>query len=309
MHLPCPPVYLARSGVALVLYVGCAVAPPVDRPRPSHAPARRACALFLLLFTTACASAPATRSGSLKSYEGLVASNGVQTKSQIRVDKAAVLAAKTVSITPTRVAAGVGADLSEENRALVANRLDRALCRDLGRRLQVVAAGEAADLKVQATITHLGATSRFAAAGSVVASYVSVVPMVSPRVPYGLGSLTVEAEAVAPGGDQEVAIIWSRKAQPLEVMGGAIVSEVGDAYQFASAFGGDFSKLVLTGETPFGRPSVRLPEFGRKTSAACEAFGKGAGVAGFVSENLGLPPGWTDKGARKEPKQRPAYRP
>lgn len=288
----------ATSGRAFVLYVGCAVVPRASGHRPLHASARRGCAIFLMLFSTACASAPATRSGSLTSYEGLADSNGVQTRSQVRVDKAAILAARTVSITPTRFAPGVGADLSEQDRALVANRVDRALCRGFGRRLTVVEPDAGADLAVRSTITHIGATSRIAAAGSVVASFVSVVPMVSPRAPFGLGSLTVETEAVNPAGRQQAAMIWSRKAQYVAFMSSPTISEVGDAYQFASAFGGDFGALITTGESPVGRgPDVKLPSLGGKTPEACEAFGRGSGLAGFVSENLGMPPGWTDKGA------------
>jgi len=29
----------------------------------------------------------------------------------------------------------------------------------------------------------------------------------------------------------------------------------------------------------------------------CERFGRGPGVIGLISDNIGLPPEWTDKGA------------
>lgn len=274
---------------------------PFSAPRRRVAVGRaiQACACAPLLLLAACVSAPTTRSGALTSYEGLAPSNGVQTKSQLRVNRDALLAAKTVRIARTRFGVGVGAELSEAHRALVANRIDRALCRRLSGRLDVVDPATSADLNVQATITHLDPTGRFAAGASVVASFVSVVPMVSPRVPLGLGSLTVEAEALDPAGRQDAAIVWSRKAQPIAMMGGATVSEVGDAYQFAGVFGENFGDLVTTGQTPLGRvPRPKIPKLGGKRDEACDAYGRGPGVAGFVAENFGLPPGWTDKGAR-----------
>ena len=262
--------------------------------------AAQACVCAPLLLLAACVSAPSTRSGALSSYEGLAASNGLQTKAQLRVDREAVLAAKTVRIASTRFGPGVGDDLSDADRALVANRVDRALCKGLSRRLDVVEAGAPADLSVQATVTHLDATGRIAAGPSVVAGFLSPVPMVSPRVPLGLGSLTIEAEALDPAGGQDAAIVWSRKAQPVGMMGGATVSEVGDAYQFAGAFGDNFGSLVTNGQTPFGRaPRPKLPKLGGKKDEACAVYGPGPGIAGFVAENLGMPPGLTDKGARE----------
>lgn len=263
----------------------------------------RACALVPLFLLAACASAPATRSGSLVSYEGLKPSDGVQTKSQLLVNKENVLAATSVRIAPTRFAHDIGSKLSSKDRELVANRIDRALCKGLSKRLDVVDPNGPADLSVQATITNLKTTNRLAAGASLVVGFVpstlTSVPMLSPRVPFGLGSLTVEAEALNPEGTQEAAIVWSRGAS--YVMSSTTVSEVGDAYQLASDFGGNFSDLVTRGETPFGRmPRLEVPKFGGKKDVDCEAYGKGGGVIGFLVDNLGAPPEWTDKGA--EPK-------
>lgn len=265
-------------------------------------PLAAACALVPLIFLAACASSPSTRSGALTSYEGLAPSNNTSTKSQMRVDKEKVLAARTVRIVPTRFGDSVGSGLSEKDRALVTNRVDRALCKGLSKRLEVVDPKAPADLSVQATITHLGTTNKIAAAGSVVVSFVSVIPAVAPRVPFGLGSLTVEAEAVNPAGEPAAAMVWSRGAQYVSIMGSTTVSDVGDAYQLASAFGGNFSELLTTGESPFGGVShVKLPKFGGKKDAGCDAYGRGSGFIGFVADNFGAPPGWTDKGAQKGP--------
>ena len=52
----------------------------------------------LSLMAAGCATAPLERSGSLASYDNLTPSDGVLTKSQVRIDKADVLAAKTARI-------------------------------------------------------------------------------------------------------------------------------------------------------------------------------------------------------------------
>ena len=66
-------------------------------------PVRRAAlAAALCLGTAGCATAPLNRSGSLATYDDLKASDGVLTKSVLRVDKDYVLTAKTVRLMPTR---------------------------------------------------------------------------------------------------------------------------------------------------------------------------------------------------------------
>lgn len=269
--------------------------------------------LFPLMLLTGCASAPVTKSGSLTSYQGLATSNSIQTQSQMLVNREQVLAANTARISPTRFAIGVGGDLSDKERELVANRVNRALCRGLSRRLDVVSPTQPADLNIQATITHLGTTNRFAAGASIVVGFIpstlSSVPVLSPRVPFGVGSLTVEAEALNETGGQEAAMVWSRGAS--YVMGSATVSKVGDAYQLASDFGDDFSELVTTGKTPIGGIlRVEFPKLGGKKDVECEAYGPGSGLIGFFGDKLGAPPEWTDKGARDkaEPERKLADR-
>lgn len=255
--------------------------------------------LAALLPLAACATVPIRQGGALSAYDGLTTHKGRSARAQLRVDRDKVLAARTVHILPTRFADGVAADLSERQRMLVANRVDRALCRGLARRLEVVAPTEPADLSVRTTITHLGQTSRAAAGASVVASFVSVVPLINPRVPIGLGSLGIEAEAIDAAGVQQAAMLWTGKAQPLGLMSNASVSKVGDAYQLSAKFGGKFSRLVATGRSPFKGGGVKLPRLGGKKDEDCRVFGKDAGLVGMVADNFGAPPGWTDKGVRK----------
>jgi hypothetical protein len=126
-------------------------------------------------------------------------------------------------------------------------------------------------------------------------------PVPVPRIPIGMGSLSIESEARDARGEQKAAMVWARAADSLTST--ARVSAAGDAYDLASAFGDDFSKLLVTAETPFNKgPS--LPTMQRMTSslggapknAACDAFGR-AGVQGLVGSRLGAAPEWIDEGA------------
>lgn len=247
---------------------------------------------------TGCASIPVQKGGTLTSYDGMAAAKGRQTRAQLKVDPDRVLAARTVRIAPTRFADGADTKLSDKDRALVSNRIDRALCRSLARRLEVVGPGEPADLTVQATVTRLGRTDKIAAGAAVVASFVSVVPLVSPRLPVGLGSLAIEAEAVDQYGNQQAAMLWARKAQPVGLFTNATISRIGDAYQLSSSFGSSFGDMIATGQSPFGK-GVKLPKMGGRKDEDCEVFGKDSGVIGIVADNFGAPPSWTDKGKRK----------
>jgi hypothetical protein len=71
-----------------------------------------------------------------------------------------------------------------------------------------------------------------------------------------------------------------------------------------SSFGDDFSKLLVTGASPF-KTLPSLPTMdginsalgGAPKESACEAFGRGPGVPGLMGGAFGLPPELTDKGA------------
>jgi hypothetical protein len=39
---------------------------------------------------------------------------------------------------------------------------------------------------------------------------------------------------------------------------------------------------------------------------ACEAFGRFPGITGIAGQGLGLPPAWTDSGAKESPANNPA---
>ncbi len=265
----------------------------------------------LLPVLAGCAAAPLERGGSLASYDQMMPSDGVLTKSLVRISRSDVRVAKTVRIVPTAFSAAASqAAFTDQQRKLVSNTVDRALCIGLSDRFRVVNFGEAADLTVQAVVTHAEPTNEIAAGTSKVLAIIPAFfslgyPVPVPRIPVGLGSLSVEAEARGPANDQQAAMIWARGAD--SITSKPKISQASDDYDLASSFGDDFSKLLVTGESPFGIPPS-LPSVqkvgsslgGAPKNPACEAFGRDPGVIGMIGGGmLGLPPEWTDQGGRQ----------
>ncbi len=198
-----------------------------------------------------CATAPLEQAGSLRSYDRMSDANGLVTRSKIRVNKKDVLAAKTIRIASTVFPARADVPLTEKERRLVANAISRELCLRLSERFRIVAADDDADLTVQATVTHAAPTSPTAAGASkalAIAKTVALpgVPVPVPRLPVGLGSLSVEAEAHDFAGFEKAAMVWARGAN--SIANSPRVANEGDAYDLAADFGTDFAKLVATGE-------------------------------------------------------------
>ena len=108
--------------------------------------ATKLAAFGLLLLLSACASAPLEQAGSLGSYDEMTASDGILTKSRIKVRKDDVLAAKTVRIVPTAYSAKAArVKFTDEQRRLVSNSIDRALCVGLSDRFVVLSSDEPAE--------------------------------------------------------------------------------------------------------------------------------------------------------------------
>lgn len=270
----------------------------------SEMPPTAALCVILLSLLSSCANVPLRQGTSLASYAGMTATGGTLTKAKLRVASPPVLAARTVRIVPTSVEIGSSSAFDPKDLALVTNTIDRALCANLSDRFRVVAANQPADLVVHATVTGIVATNRTAAATSAVASLggSAVLSVPIPRLPIGLGGLSVEAEAVGEDGSQKAAMLWSRGANMLTTK--ARISTVGDAYSLSAAFGSDFSRMLVKGRDPFkGTPA--MPSMQKMKASlggdpkydACRAFGSAPGLKGAVAAQLGLPPGWTDKGA------------
>lgn len=262
------------------------------------------CVNAFVAILAGCASAPLTTSGSLMSYDGLAPAEGIVTRSKLRIDKADILAAKRVAIVPTSFAAA-RAELTDQQRRVISNAVDRSVCIGLSDRFEIVPPGQGADLVVHVTVTDVTVTDAAVAGTSKVAS---AVPMfltggashiIVPRIPFGMGSLSVEAEARDMQGRQKAAFVWARGADILTST--PRLSASGDAYDLAGEFGADFSKLMITGENPFDKklsmPSAHRVQSalgGKPKYAACDAFGR-TGVPAFLSgKMLGAPPEWVD---------------
>lgn len=266
-----------------------------------------------LLLLAGCATAPLEQTGALSSYRGLASSNGILTHARISLNKEEVLAAGTIAIMPTTFSeAAFTAGLSDTQRAMVANVVDRSMCIGLGDRFHIVGSGEPHDLTVHAVITYVhltdanaAALSRAASIGASVAEaafLTTPMPIPMPRIPVGLGALSVEAEARDGAGDQRAAMIWARGADVFTTK--PKVSTASDPYDLAKSFGADFSQFLVTGSSPF-KSLPKPPSVSNLAStlgappkeAICDAFGRGPGVAGVIGDLVGLPPEWTDKGA------------
>ncbi|MDH2401853.1 DUF3313 domain-containing protein [Bradyrhizobium sp. SSUT18] len=285
--------------------------PDIGELRAARAPYGRAptppsvLAFLAVVSLSGCASAPLTKGGSLSSYDNMAPSDGVLAKSLVRVSKDDVLAAKTVRIVPTAFSKAASPTLSQQQRVLVANAVDRALCVGLSERFRVVGPDQPADLTTHVLVTQAAPTNEVAAGASKVVSAVPAalgVPAPIPRLPIGLGTLSLEAEAQDGTGRQQAAMIWARGANSFT--NSPTVSTAGDAYDLAGSFAADFSQMLDTGEWPFGK-APGLPSFdriglslgGKPKYEACEAFGRDPGVVGMVARGLGAPPEWSDKGA------------
>ncbi|WP_306867823.1 DUF3313 domain-containing protein [Neorhizobium galegae] len=260
-------------------------------------------AVPLTLAVTGCTSVPLKEGGTLTSYSNLGVPKGTFGKRRLYVDGRHLATVKTVSIVPTAYSFSAASRIkSEADRSLVSNALDRALCVALSDKYQMVSAGQPADLTIRSVVTDIVPTNK-AMAGVATAVTVGtgfVLPVSVPRLPFGLGGLAIEAEAVDGGGAQSAAMVWARGANSIQ--NNPRVSEVGDAYGLASKFASDFSRMLISGKEPKGL-SLSLPSRQRMQSwlggkpkySACDTFGRAPGLVGVVAAKYGAPPEWTDK--------------
>lgn len=281
-----------------------------------YLPPRRSFLIFaasILIAVTGCTSMPLKEGGTLTSYNNLgAAKEKFGKKRRHYVDSGSLSQVKTVRIVPTSYTPDAASRVkSQADRFLVSNALDRALCVALSDKYQMVPFDQPADLTIRSVVTDLVPTNKNVAAAATVVSVgggfalPENVPFVGiPRIPFGLGGLTVEAEALDNLNVQRAAIMWSRGANFIQDK--PRYSNVGDAYSQATKFASDFSELLIKGRGPKlldisvpSRSRVQSWLGGKPKHAACEAFGRQPGVQGVISAKFGLPPEWTDK----KPKQ------
>ena len=270
----------------------------------------------LLAGLAACGTVVLNDSGSLTRYDHLKSSDVTATSSRLYADQDALARTRTVRIIPTVFSADVygAAILTPAERRLAANNADRALCYELSLRYDVVTDRDA-DLTVRARVTRVEPTDLFGAgstiglsAGTAIAArvgaefaqgVVGLLPV--PRVPIGLGSLTVEAEALDGRRRHRAAMVWGGAATSATQ---ARYSHVSDAYDLAGEFGQDFGFYLATGQDPFKAP-LTLPNWNRirvtvlgeaPLDPDCAAYGRAPGIEGIAADYIGLPPDYADKG-------------
>ncbi|MGX1786774.1 DUF3313 domain-containing protein [Bosea sp. NPDC055332] len=259
--------------------------------------------LSLALAAAGCTTVPPRQAGTLSTYRKLGEEKGKFSKSRTYVDGQALVAAKTARIVPTSFATNASALVTAQaDRALVTNALDRELCIALSDKYEMVTPTQPADLTVRAVITDIVPTDKTMAGVSTAVTLGSSValPIGIPRLPVGLGGLSVEAEALDRSGAQRAAMVWGRGANSIQNTPQA--SEVSDAYGLASTFAGEFSRILVTGEEPQGldialpsRQRVRSWLGGSHKYATCEAYGRSPGIAGAIARKFGAPPELADK--------------
>lgn len=277
----------------------------VARHRSAVNPVRWCAAILATLMAAGCSTVPLTEGGTLTSYGKLGIASGSLSKKRLYVDGSHLSTVKTVRIVPTAFSAAAASRIkSGADRALVANAMDRALCVALSDKYQMVSGNTPSDLTLRSVVTDIVPTNKAVAGVATVVTFGSgfVLPVGVPRLPFGLGGMAVEAEAVDVAGQQRAALLWARGANSIQ--NSPRVSEVGDAYGLATKFAGDFSAMLVSGKEPKGfdlslpsRQRVQSWLGGKPKYAACEVFGRAPGLMGAVASNFGAPPEWTDRKA------------
>ncbi|MDV2986747.1 UNVERIFIED_CONTAM: DUF3313 domain-containing protein [Methylobacteriaceae bacterium AG10] len=276
---------------------------------------RLALGAVLLAGLTGCGNVVLTDGDALSRRDQFVTSDAVASESRLFIDPTLPQTVRTVRIVPTAFTEAVsGPGLTPVERRVIANAADRALCYDLSLRYDIVSSGKA-DLTVRSVVSRVELTNVPASSATIAASAaITVAAQVGigfadavgkipvPRVPIGLGSLTIEAEALDARKRQRAAMIWAGAANSFTNQ--ARFSAAGDAYDLAGEFGQDFGSYLATGKDPF-KGELQLPTYDRVRITTlgeapldpdCEAFGRAPGVDGIIGDMIGLPPDWTDKG-------------
>lgn len=270
----------------------------------------------IALSVVGCGTVVLTDGSTLSNHDRLTSSEEIASDARLYVDKPALARVRTVRIIPTRFPAETtgAAGLTLEERRLAANAADRAMCYELSLHYDVVSTPDA-DLTIRSRVTYVEPTDLLGAGSTIgLSAAVSIAGQVGiaaaeslgrvpvPRIPIGLGSLTVEAEAIDRKGRQRAAMIWGGAANSFTSQ--PRFSRISDPYDHASDFGQDFGFLVATGNDPFKSPlfipnwdRVRVTQLGEAPlDPDCAAYGRAPGVDGMLTDYIGLPPEYGDQG-------------
>lgn len=244
---------------------------------------RRLSALLLPALLLAACGTPARQSGLLSSYEDLGPSrNGLRASAAERRADAALRQVRRIALLPATLAPSPrNSWLTEAERTLVLREVDAQLCFELSRRYEIIAQPHAADATVKSVVAEVRPTGRAASAASAAASFFIPGP-IGLRVPGATGGLSAEAELMGADGRQLAAIVWNRNATPVGTDTPSL-SRVGDALQFAEAFGDAAGRAL----SPADRKSGPVPR-----PDPCAGFGPRVRVEGFAAKfitNLYVP--------------------
>ncbi|HQP21056.1 MAG TPA: DUF3313 domain-containing protein [Phenylobacterium sp.] len=236
---------------------------------------RAAFALLLIAPLAACASAPAPNSGFLTRYDQMPArTDTVRASIRERQDAQALAQVRKVAVAPTVYATGATVDwMTEAERKALAREVDAQLCFELSKRYELAPQGAAEAHKVRAAIAGVEPTGRFASAASAAASFFIPGPL-GVRAPGTTGALAVEAEMLAPAGEQIAAISWRRTAKPVGTDDPSL-SRIGDALQFAEPFA-DAAARTMTAKDHKSR-KIGEPD-------PCAEFGARLRPEGFLAK-------------------------
>lgn len=261
--------------------------------------------LILPLMLAAC-STPARQSGLLSSYDGLAPSRGLRASASEKRDDAALRQVRRVTLAPAGLAPSpTNSWLTEAERRLVLREVDAQLCFELSRRYEIALDRQASDATVRAVVAEVRPTGRAGSAASAAASFFIPGP-IGLRVPGTTGGLTAEAELLSKDGRQLAALAWNRNATPVGTDSPSL-SRVGDALQFAEAFGDAAGKAL----SPSDKKSGPVPK-----PDPCAEFGPRLRVEGYAAKfitNLYVPEASGARpaaaGAAAQPQPAPAEAP
>lgn len=193
-------------------------------------------AVMAAMSVAACHTTAAPQSGYLTAYDGMERKGRNAGVALVqRRDDAASDGVRLVFIEPAVFAQGVGATLSENERAMVLNEVDRQICFEVSERFAISPSPSPDAATIRTAVVRLHPTGRV---GSVVSAAVGYfVPVVSLRPPTSTGGLAIESELLEAGtGRQIAAVAWGRNAQYVGRDSGSL-SRVGDALQMAEPMG------------------------------------------------------------------------
>lgn len=249
-----------------------------------------AASLTLVVAVAGCATSPAP-SATLARANVLGEEKGVLAKRRTFADKAQIRSATAIRISPVDFLDGATPQgVTDEQAGYVSAAAAGAFCRTVAKRFTIVDAPGPGVIDVRMTITNLKATNAAAAAAA------TVLPI---RAPIGLGGLSLEGVAVLDDASMPAAaIVWSQQAVP--VLGGARISRVGDAYDFASGFGATFGGVLVDNGPAKSAETARRS---KSNAQACDRYGK-MRLAAKAFEFIGPPLSPAIVATKEQPKDR-----